>query len=268
MTWVRIDKDSVESAMTRTIEVSRRAIVVLDGYQGLGETTGLGDLGPGTAELVASSWRALTDAWETYLRESIALVEKVLELVRDQRAASVVGVVNEGGLSPSEAIVGGTIVGGFGGGWTLTGDATSLIGGAAIVGGTVVGAATAMSAGSAIVGGTLVGAATPMGSGASTVGGFLLGDATRVGGGSAIVGGTPTYANDPLMRAAIAAQERGDTRLASQMLGVSGTINDSINHSISLTLAPNGARSMGSYGPSPGYEPYGSYGIEVPIYSR
>lgn len=259
MTWVRIDRESTEAAMRSTIEASRRAIVLLDSYRALGETTGLGDLGPATSAFVASSWRVLSDAWETYLRESIAVLEKLLELVKDQQAASVAGLVNVGGVSAeggapvgglSEVIIGGTVVGGLGAGWAAAGPSISVIGGPAVIGGTVVGAATPMGAGYSIVGGDVVGEATPMGS------------------GSAIVGGTPSYANDPLMRAAIAAQDRGDTRLASQMLSVSTTINDSINNSIALTLAPNGARPMGSYGPSAGYEAYGSYGIEVPIYPR
>ncbi len=243
MTWVRIDRESTEAAMNRTIDASRQAIAILDGYRAL-DTAGLGDLGPATADHIASSWRVMSDAWETYLRESIAVLEKLLQLVGEQQAASVVGMVNSGD-SPAAAIIGGTLVGG-----------------------TVVGAATSTGSGSAIVGGNLVGAATPMGSGPAIVGGTFLGAATPMGSGPAIVGGTPSYADNPLLRAAIAADRRGDTQLASQMAAVSGVIRDSIDDSIALAVAPRGARSMGAYGPSAGYEAFGSHGLEVPIYSR
>lgn len=134
--------------------------------------------------------------------------------------------------------------------------------------GSVVGAvgASVGGVGAEIVGATAVGGGSGFAPSLVTVGGAPGSSADVIFGPPATItiGGEPSYANDPLMRAAIAAQERGDTALAGQFLGVQSSINESRNRTISLITAPSGARAMGPYGPSAGFRAFGSH-LEVPI---
>lgn len=163
------------------------------------------------------------------------MLERLIALVKDQQAGSVIGAV-------------GTSVGGFGAG---------------VAASAALGSGTGYAPSTMTIGGG--------GTGFSTATNYLpaptvlaAGEISYAPPATISIGGEPSYANDPLMRAAIAAQDRGDTALASQFLGVQSGINESRNRSIALITAPSGARALGPYGPSSGYRSFGSY-LEVPI---
>lgn len=219
MTWVRMDPRSVYTAVTRIEQVARGALPLIQNVSSIGDSGGLGDLGPATVDLAVASGRSFDDSFSDFLREAIDVLERLIALTKDQQAGSVIGAV-------------GSSVGGFGAGVA----AATAVGGSGYAPSLVtVGGAPGSSA-----------------------------DVIFPRPATITIGGEPSYANDPLMRAAIRAQERGDTALAGQFLGVQSTINESRNRTIALITAPSGARAMGPYGPSSGYRAFGSH-LEVPI---
>jgi hypothetical protein len=283
MTYIRIDPSQGMSVGQTMVDAGHRSQAALERLSSLANAGGLGAWSGAVASEVGYARTVIENAVAAWLTQGVDMLQRLNILVAEQRASSVIGSV---GTGPSaQALLGGSVVGGTTG--TFPSGVDGFVGGNLASGSPI---ATSIIGGAATVGGTFLGQGiTPMGGATSTVGGVFFGDGiTSMGSGSAIVGGPmrDTTGTLALAGAAQASQERFNATLAG-LRASGGGLTSSTDPVIaaqtsrmwgdligrqgigtSLLLAPSGSRITNSGSASAGYQITGNYGssaIESPI---
>jgi hypothetical protein len=109
MSWIRIDAQHGQTIGHVMVDSGHRNLASLARLRALRGIPGLGSAAGEVDAVVSDSTAILERASEEYLREGVDMVNRLIALIKEQAATSVIGQVT----SPAVAIGAGTVVGGY-----------------------------------------------------------------------------------------------------------------------------------------------------------